>query len=298
MAGIFSVAHAQTHLSSDKQTLKILSWNIYMLPGFLGYGKDQRAEAIGRMLSESEYDVIVFQEAFDHSARKIINRHLQPVFCFEARPENEHKLSLRTNSGLWILSRHPIMNQSSIEFENRQGVDAMARKGALLVELDARGYRIQIVGTHLQNSDDHSLKQNQCAELFNKLLQKNQRHGVPQIICGDFNIDQHTMPDQYEQILNTLQVQNQVSDSMVYSYDRSENDLQIEHGDTRELIDFIFIRDNRALVECTARTVKRFRYPWSASHHDLSDHYSIEATLHVGYPVNETIISAQVATRE
>lgn len=65
--------------------IKILSWNIYMLPGFLGHGKKPRAEAIGQILASSDYDVIVFQEAFDGKARKIISRLLQPAFPFQGR---------------------------------------------------------------------------------------------------------------------------------------------------------------------------------------------------------------------
>lgn len=249
-----------------------------MLPGFLGYGKVQRAEAIGQLLASRDYDVIVFQEAFHHSARKTISRHLQPAYPFQAGPANSHSLSLRTNSGIWIFSKHPILNASAIEFQTREGVDALSRKGALLVELNVSGQIIQVIGTHLQNSGEQWLKQSQCEELFYRLLQIHQRTGIPQVVCGDFNIDQHTATENYQLMLQTLDVRNEL-DSGNYSYDRVNNDLQVEPGSKCERLDFIFTRSNDSILECTQKAIKRFRQQWHSHHQDLSDHYSVEAQI-------------------
>ena len=82
IASIFFAPAAGSQPISEAKKIKILSWNIYMLPGWLGHGNIPRAEAIGRLLASSDYDVIVFQEAFHKKARKTINRSLQPVFPF------------------------------------------------------------------------------------------------------------------------------------------------------------------------------------------------------------------------
>src|SRR5882672_5126625 len=88
------VANAQQDTTSSlAEKIKILSWNIYMLPGFLGHGKILRAEAIGNLLASSDYDVIVFQEAFHKKARKIISRHLQSAFPFQSGPTQSNGLS-------------------------------------------------------------------------------------------------------------------------------------------------------------------------------------------------------------
>jgi len=63
--------------------LKILSWNIYMLPHCsLINGNTRRAKAIAENLSGSEYDIIVFQEAFDYRARKIIRNILNKKYPY------------------------------------------------------------------------------------------------------------------------------------------------------------------------------------------------------------------------
>lgn len=292
LSSIFSVAHAQSDNVSSMQKIKILSWNIYMLPGFLGYGKIQRAEAIGQLLATGEYDVIVFQEAFHQRARKIISWHLQPAYSFQAGPANSHFLSLRANSGIWIFSRHPIVNTTAIEFETREGVDALSRKGGLLVELNVNGQTIQIIGTHLQNSGDSWLKQGQCVELFHKLMMQNQRAGVPQVVCGDFNIDPYSAPERYQQMLQTLNVTNEmITDT--FTYDRLENDLKVEAGEKRELLDFILTRSNEGILECEPRKVKRYRQQWHVNHQDLSDHYSVETEVSFLNPVHQVLVSVK-----
>jgi len=83
-APVATLAQPAEGLSASRK-IKILSWNIYMLPALLGCGKAPRAEAIGQLLAESNYDVIVFQEAFYGKSRKIISRHLQPAFFVSGR---------------------------------------------------------------------------------------------------------------------------------------------------------------------------------------------------------------------
>ena len=132
------VAFAQPIEESPAEKIKILSWNIYMLPGICGYGNNRRAEAIGHLLDSSDYDVIVFQEAFSKIARNRISRLLKPAFPFQSGPSKQNSFSLRTNSGLWIVSRHPIVETHEIIFDTRYGIDAMSMKGGLMVTIKIR----------------------------------------------------------------------------------------------------------------------------------------------------------------
>jgi hypothetical protein len=54
-----------------KRELRILTWNIYMLP-FCSeiHGNIKRAKAIAQQISGYDYDIIVFEEAFDHQPGK------------------------------------------------------------------------------------------------------------------------------------------------------------------------------------------------------------------------------------
>ncbi len=270
------VAHCQ---SAGGEKIKVLSWNIYMLPGVFGSGNALRAEAIGRVLSSGEYDVIVFQEAFDQGARRVISQHLKKTYPYQVGPANQKFFSVKTNSGLWIFSRHPIAAAHSIVFQTRHGVDALSRKGALLTELNVNGNFIQIVATHLQNSGKTWRKQSQCSEIYTNLLKKYQRPGIPQIVCGDFNINRHETSYDYQLMLKTLDVIDCNPGDDVYSYDRVANDLRVENGTNRDLIDYILIRNNLSFTDSSNGKIRVFQKQWNSDHKDLSDHYSLETEV-------------------
>lgn len=264
---------------SPSSKLKILSWNIYMLPGIVAMkGKAERAKAIGEVLRSSDYDVIVFQEAFHQPSRRKINRLLRGKYPYQAGPANQKLISLKTNSGVWIFSKHRILSTKSIIFKNRSGIDAFSRKGALLAEISFQGRRIQIAGTHLQNSGPSWVKQTQCVEFYHRVLKPESKSGVPQIICGDFNINQKNS-EEYRSMLQSLNaVDTELSSGLMHSYDRAQNDLHVEKGDNADLIDYILVR-NTGEFEWVNTKIVALRKKWCDRHADLSDHFALEAQL-------------------
>ena len=240
--------------------------------------KKERAEAIGEVLRNTDYDVIFFQEAFHPLARKKILAALREKFPYQMGPANQRRLSLIASSGLWVFSRYPIVRREAIVYQHRFGVDALSRKGALLVELNVDGQPLQVVGTHLQNCGSPTLKRKQCMELFDRLVRPAMRDGVPQVICGDFNIDRYRQTSDYDFMLGTLDARDSNTDPAAYSYDRVNNDMRTEKGDGKDLIDYILIRENGGTVAATPALV-RFQKRWRPAHSDLSDHYSVSAEI-------------------
>jgi len=252
-----------------------------MLPAFLAHGNGRRANGIADLLVDSPYDVIVFQEAFCPFARQRLQRQLGELFPYASGPANRKLFSLKTSSGLWILSRYPILSHYSITFKNKHGSDALSRKGALLVTLDIDGHRIQIAATHLQNSGGSWLRHAQCVEFYERLLKPNRLEGVPQVICGDFNINKNSAPESYRFMLTTLGAKDgDLNGEQQFTYDRASNDLHVEKGADRDLIDYILVRENGAWVDCANRQVRIIRKPWSWRHKDLSDHYPLAAEIY------------------
>ncbi|CAN5569943.1 sphingomyelinase C [soil metagenome] len=276
-----SVAISQPELSpSGVEKIKILSWNIYMLPGLLAPGKIPRADAIGNLLANSDYDVIVFQEAFHKRSRNTLSRLLSPAFPFQEGPANQKLFSVKTNSGLWIFSKYPITEMHSIIYNTRHGWDAFSRKGALLIEISVNGSPLQIIGTHLQNAGVEWRRQSQCAELFDRLLRKYEKPGIPQIVCGDFNIEKYGEQKNYDQMLQTLDASDgEVSSDRKFSFDCVSNDLQPE-GKQQNLIDYILVRPNQSMIRTSDRRIQAHQKQWHIAHKDLSDHYSIETEIH------------------
>ncbi len=278
-------------VNSAQKKIKILSWNIYMLPGFLGTGKIPRAEAIGRLLASSDYVVIVFQEAFHRKARKTLSRLLSPAFPFQVGPANQKTLSLKTNSGIWIFSKHLIDTSYAIVYKTHQGIDAFSRKGALLAEIQVEGQPFQVIGTHLQNAGGDWLRYSQCVELHNRLLLAHERLDVPQIVCGDFNINRHRSESGYQYMLEVLRAVDGVSrGGNRSSYDRAVNDLTTESGTQQDLIDYVLLRHADQPRMAGERRIKIFQHPWTNKHRDLSDHFAVEAEI--PFPVAPRAIAA------
>lgn len=266
--------------SQTPSKLKILSWNIYMLPRFIkNTGKIERAEKIGQYLKNTDYDIIVFQEAFHAGARNRIKKHLKEKFPYMAGPANKKLVSIRTNSGLWILSRHPIMYSQEIKFETKSGSDAFSRKGALISNINFNNFQIQIIATHLQSSGENWLKESQCVELNNKIIDFYKKDGVPQIICGDFNIEK----DSNSRYQNMLKILNANDSEMCgiskFTYDRLNNDLHVEASKKQDLIDYILFKANQSNLCFIKKMVKQIKEKWDKKHQDLSDHYALEAEI-------------------
>jgi endonuclease/exonuclease/phosphatase family metal-dependent hydrolase len=281
----FKVGFCQPQTSSPPAKIKILSWNIYMLPGIVKKGgKVERASAIGKILKESDYDVIVFQEAFHRRARKKIYQQLKDSFPYQTGPANQQLISCKTNSGIWIFSKHPIVAAQSIIFKNHSGIDAFSRKGGLIAEVMINQTLVQVAGTHLQNSGQPWIRQSQCVEFYNRLLKPMQKEGVPQILCGDFNINREK-EEEYNFMLQTLRATDgELCGELKYTYDRQQNDLHVEAGQQKDLIDYILIRDSENQFATTTRQIKVMRNNWHRQHTDLSDHFALEVEIKFAYP--------------
>lgn len=265
-------------LSSPANSLKILSWNIFMLPRFvIRTGQLKRAHEIVTVLKNEDADMIVFQEAFDTSAREIIRKGLSSFFPYESGdpPKN---IIWKTNSGIWIISKIPFIVIRNMYFMNGKGPDWLACKGAMLIQSEKNGFAFQLIGTHLQSDfgGKHSqrIRKLQCEQIRKELIEPYAEEGVPQLLAGDFNTIHHES-EKYEQILNILQAkQFSLHGEHSFSYDHTVNDL-IKGKDTPQLIDYILYRGNEHQKLDARMFINVFRKQWHQKFHDLSDHFAI-----------------------
>ncbi|MBL7784699.1 MAG: sphingomyelin phosphodiesterase [Chitinophagales bacterium] len=274
--------------ATHEADLRILSWNIYMLETrhFIFTAQQQRAALIVAMLEKENYDVIVFQEAFNPKSRDIISEGLRDKYPYQIGPANNQQTCLKTNSGVWILSKTPLKFIGEIQFADCAGWDCMANKGAIMVESAKNGNAFQIVGTHLQASQgkkNEQIRVKQYQQLTNELLLSNQREDVPQFLCGDFNTlkkSQRYVP--MLEILNASDGPFSGSITSSYATDDYRNSDSQEEG---EVLDYVLYREKRKLKKQQAqitRQVRRFKTPWvfrGKKRKDLSDHYAVEAII-------------------
>jgi len=259
--------------------LKILSWNIYMLPFIsLFNSNDQRAKVIADKLNESDYQIIVFQEAFSLKCRHILAKKLLENYPYQYGPANKNRFPFKTNSGLWVVSKIPLTELDEFQFSVCKGFDAVARKGAVLFEGCFNGSRFQLLATHLQAEHSHALRKRQCSEIKERLLDPYFRKDIPQFICGDFNIDMDDICN-YRQMLQILDAKNgELSGNIKVTYDELNNNLAYNANGKRKIIDYVLVR-NGSLIEKIERKVQTFFTNIGGCESNLSDHYAMEFSV-------------------
>jgi endonuclease/exonuclease/phosphatase family metal-dependent hydrolase len=266
-------------LNVPGNSLKIISWNIWMLPRFiLRTSQSQRAYEIVKVLKHEEADIIVFQEAFDAKAREIIRKGLLSEFPFESGnpPKN---IAWKTNSGLWILSKLPFNVIKHLYFEVGQGPDWFACKGAMLIQSEKNGFAFQLIGTHLQSDfagiHSHKTRRIQCEQIRKELIEPFSEQGMPQFLAGDFNTIRHES-ENYEEIRSILRAEEfSLHGEHSYSYDHTANDLIKGERDKPQLIDYIFYTGNGHHMPDARMFINVFKKQWHQKFHDLSDHFAI-----------------------
>lgn len=259
--------------------LRIFSWNIYMLPKFAKItGKRQRAHLIAASMQQRGDDILVFQEAFLGDARRIIGKELQAAYPHQYGPANR-KFSIKTNSGVWILSKVPLKVLEEIDYVECEGFDdCFARKGALLLAGEFNGQAFQILGTHLQAGGPQAIRKSQLEEM-RSLLDRHKQPNVPQIIAGDMNTG-HSDTAHYQEMVKILDAEDGPLEVQLPTVEGGyPNDLHNHGVRSFRVIDFIFYRGNGVPATTIERNMPSLTTRWSRKHQDLSDHFPVEMVV-------------------
>jgi endonuclease/exonuclease/phosphatase family metal-dependent hydrolase len=262
-----------SEVTQQEDSLKILSWNIYMLPWVaVRPGKRDRSHEIVNQLQSSDFDIIVFQEAFLPASRRIISKGLEKQYPYAYGPANNNLGSLKANSGIWVLSNKPLHVLGTVQFNDCAGIDCYARKGAMLLEGEVNGKKFQILGTHLQSEDQSTIREKQMDQIYMQLLSPHHKENVPQMICGDLNTEDH-MKEHYCAMLECLDAENGEFDGVEKcSYDGVNNEIAQSYGAKKKFtLDYILFRANGAKVKTVKRTISVMK---KGKKH-LSDHYGV-----------------------
>jgi len=267
--------------------IHVLTWNIFMRPHAILYdGQFRRAKAIGEVLQKEHYDIILFQEAFGKTSRKKLRKTLGEAYPYEIQPKNNGKT---VNSGLWILSKHPISKSDFIFFENCLVSDCQSSKGAVLFELNINNQDYQFVNTHVQAEDgkDFALVRAEQFKMIDQLLQKNQNPQVPQFILGDLNTS-FSVKEEYASMLQTLNANDgevSVLDETTLFGDnpitwgcRNNDLIKKKWKGQVQLLDYALQR-NTGYPFKLRRDLKTYTQQWSKRRKHLSDHYAISLTI-------------------
>lgn len=236
---------------------------------------DKRAKTIAAKLNNSDYEIIVFQEAFSLKCRRVLAKNLLAKYPYQYGPANKNILPLRTNSGLWVVSKIPLKQLGQFQFSTCKGYDRVARKGAVLFEGCFNDSKFQLLTTHLQADHTQAVRNQQCAEIKEHLLNPFFRNDTPQFICGDFNIDRNDESN-YQQMIEMLDAKNgEISGNLKITFDKENNNLAYKAKGKSKLIDYVLVR-NSELIDNIDRRIHTFFDKIGNQDSNLSDHYAME----------------------
>ncbi len=280
LATLFSFAlFATGNLNADtaSRQVSILTWNIKMLPrgaAFLKHHPVKRAKIIPEILMKESPDVIVFQEAYDGKSVRMMRKKLSVMYPYNQGFQNRKIITYKRAGGVLMFSKYPLKELESIKYTHLEGIDKLAAKGAMLVEVEHPVKPFQLLGTHMEAGGSHELKITQYEEA-GELLRRHQQQGVPQFACGDFNtrsIDTVLYP----KLVSCLQMEDgDICTDLKCTSDHLLNDMDTYDPNKRRLIDFVFFKGNGITPVVTTRSVMRFEHPWAKKHKDLSDHFAV-----------------------
>ena len=258
--------------SAIEDDLTILSWNIKMFSAPYGWlhNRIERAENIIQSLKNStNYDVILFQEAFSSKIRKQIYRGLKLLYPYQIEPE-DHFNFFKTNSGLWAISKMPIELIDQISFSKLKEWDWMSSKGAKLYSVIKNDKEILLINTHLQSdykTNYSSIRRSQYDEINLGLILPYVKINKPLILCGDLNISNVVNLDK---MLKHLNLKNgPLSGKLQFSTFSQPN----------ELVDYILVKADKFRFKSIQRRIQDFSMDFLEYSTNMSDHYPIEANF-------------------
>lgn len=260
--------------SYASDTLRIFSWNIFMVPPLV-FKSDQvnRGKMIAEVLDKSGADVVILQEVFMEKVRKSIHTRLEKTYSYQSgKPQGGG--FLKGSSGVWILSRYPIDDLRFVKYKDCKGTDCFSKKGAYLFSVTKNDNKLYMAATHVQSGSHKEARQKQFRQLAaeSALLPDS----IPLLIIGDLNTDLHAETE-YREMLEILQASDGICEGEKYSYS-ADNDLAKRFfGESNQFLDYMLLRDKQAKISFMKRTVHKFTSVSFGTYkfNDLSDHHAI-----------------------
>lgn len=296
---IFTSILTTNQTMPQTKTLKILAWNIYLMPTwFFSHWQTERAPHIAHAIN-ANYDVLILSEAFDNKLRsRIVKELYEKGYIYQTPVLAAHGSHFKINGGVIILSKWPITHiQEQLYGSAATGSDRLANKGVLYVRILKNGHPYNIIGTHNQAwpTDKAMQVRKQQFAILRKFIDtlaipKNE----PLIIGGDLNVDMRNHPQEYAAMLRKLRATHPQIQGHAYTREPKTNPLCTDN--VQEFLDYVLychehLEPTKAHNEIHPLKAK-IAWHDKHKHGHLSDHYAVAA--HFEFPTKHT---EQVLTR-
>ncbi len=273
---------AVENILNNSTTLNILTYNVYMLPYLHILHKTyERAQILGKVLKDTPYHIIVFQEVFHRPSRIKLMKLLADEYPYFYGPYDEPVNSIFTSSGVMVASKIPLKLEKKILLKNLQGFDKLARKSAYLFKCEVGKITFYLLATHLQSNEHSDTRKQQLEQLYTELIQPYEAEGIDFIIAGDLNVNSDNK-NEYNSMIKLLRAHdNQAQLNGAVTYDEIKNGLARTTQPRCRSLDYILIHSHINPDSLVTRKVVPFKNPNKEDKNieDLSDHYALEAKI-------------------
>jgi endonuclease/exonuclease/phosphatase family metal-dependent hydrolase len=217
-------------IMEEGNALRLLSFNIFMRPSLWfvkNVANDWKNERLEIFIREHlpHFGIICLQEmfaTFTWRQHKLLDAAekcgFQHAAIGGAAPFiiSDHHLSLKIpflDAGVVTLSKYPIIETDALHYSAGVLIDSWAPKICLhsLIRIPVSGQYLHVFNTHMQSThtgwdtnETIRARAKQMEELAFFIRSKVFLHPAPALICGDFNLDAHSSPLEYERLLSTL----------------------------------------------------------------------------------------------
>ena len=270
----------------SEDTLKILSWNVQMLPRKMIHKQQLlRVNWIVDDLKKTDFDLIVLQEVFDKKALNLLTKGLKEAFPYQIGTHSHPFYRWKQSDGILILSKNPLQKLKHIFYTRGTGGDLLASKGCLLVEGRIKNKKFQIAATHLQSGRGHrreAIRNKQLQEIQTQILSPFCQNNIPQFVVGDLNIVKE-MSACYNSMLSTLAAKDTLlNDPRPFTFDIQNSWNSSYPTVTNSQLDYILCRKNKTPLFIQKLYLRRINRELNRKKMDLADHYGLatEIILH------------------
>ncbi len=261
------------------EEIKILSWNVYMLPKPLKFSQQSlRIEKIPEALKDTSYDFMFFQEAFLPGFRREMYQKFGSRYPYDIYLNRKDFFWRPMGSGVFIMSKHPFKVIDQVYYKQCAKADCYASKGSMLIESSLpSGKKVQFAITHMQSGEEQgSIRLSQIDQL-KKMLLKNAKAGVPQFLSGDLNIDVAEPEFQDGQAMLGMNHAPLLGD--IDYTGGFDNDCFKIHGRSPEWIDHLWFKPQGRKIASVSIKARPFEYNYKGMNCTLSDHMAIEGSI-------------------
>lgn len=254
-----------------QDSLKVISWNVFLRPGILKDRQNERVDSIAEQILGMNADVVVLQEVFHKKSRRRLIKSLSETYPFHTAMGR--KTFWGVPSGNCLFSKDSIRSQQFIYFKRATSSDKLAKKGAIMIEIEHGNHSFSISGTHLQaggGAEGAQIRKSQVDQIA--ALAAQQPTSTTSLFAGDFNIQY--ADTLFDYVLENLEaITAQPSNQPVGTANFSDHTLTNASGSPK-WIDFILLK-SEGLVQFVSSRIEEPRCMYQGRFERISDHNPI-----------------------